>query len=46
MLLLMLFAQIISSHRRFELMEIYLMTRLATCALIGQTVVATFFVAN
>ena len=30
----------------FDLMEIYLMTLLIICVLIGQTVAATFFVAN
>ena len=37
---------IISSHLRFDMMEIYLMTLLIICVLIGQTIVATFFVAN
>ena len=37
---------IISSHLRFDMMEIYLITLLIICVLIGQTVVATFFVAN
>ena len=37
---------IISSHLRFDLMEIYLMTKLKICVLIGLTVVATFLVAN
>ena len=37
---------IISSHLRFHLMEIYLMTELKICGLIGLTVVATFLVAN
>ena len=39
-------AHIISSHLRFDLMEICLMTKLKICALISQTVLATFLVAN
>ena len=39
-------ADIISSYLRFDLMEIYLMTKLNICVLIGLTVVATFLVAN
>ena len=34
---------VISSHLPFDLMEIYLMTLLIICVLIGQTVVPTFF---
>ena len=37
-------AHIISSRLRFDLIEIYLMTKLIICVLIGLTVVATFIV--
>ena len=39
-------AYFISSRLGFDLMEIYLVTELEICVLIGLAVVATFLVAN